>query len=570
MISDCTGSLGNHSNTLSSEFDDSSNLLRSSFSTDLSMFEMPQQVSFVSLYDTINTSTTDLLIYFEQLWNRTELLYACLAEPSEDWRPRFSLRPALFYLGHPITVVFQKLAKNKLLMENIQYEQLSRTDIFRWLELNDGKSLKEQTETAVTNTDWHPCISSVVEIRRTALLAMRDAIINSKLYTHDNVETKECSCLPCHGKDKEQTPSLLSPVSPEWAILMSIEHTHLTLETYIRFIRHLPLSAINVTAVSGLWLHWRRAPFRSKLEHIPKNRLIQLRGGAVSWLGLRVEVKQATEVNQVINEEETQRSQLRADARRTCRQGGSRGVVQVSPYQAAKFKVSNGEFLEFVEAGGYSTEHFWSAKGWAWCHSGNISHPNWWHVVEGKSYLFRDTLEEIPMPWDWPVEVTLWEAEAFIAWKNAGRLGSQHTVYTLPTEAQHALFNGVIPVVEPAFEQAVHHGCSQGWRCPMSNLDWKYHSTSPVDALPPSICGIHDPAGNVWEWVIDDASPSTDSDTAPTTEQGSHALVGGCWTSSGDPATSARYNAGGSCPGRGILLQQASFRYVLNDHIIGN
>ena len=83
MVSDCTGSLGNHSNTLSSEFDDSSNLLRSSFSTDLSMFEMPQQVSFVSLYDTINTSTTDLLIYFEQLWNRTELLYACVAEPSE-------------------------------------------------------------------------------------------------------------------------------------------------------------------------------------------------------------------------------------------------------------------------------------------------------------------------------------------------------------------------------------------------------------------------------------------------------------------------------------------------------
>ena len=62
------------------------------------MFDMPQHVSFVSLYDTINTSTTDLLIYFEQLWNRTEILYACLAEPSEDRRPSFSLRPALFYL----------------------------------------------------------------------------------------------------------------------------------------------------------------------------------------------------------------------------------------------------------------------------------------------------------------------------------------------------------------------------------------------------------------------------------------------------------------------------------------
>ena len=532
------------------------------------MFDMPQHVSFVSLYDTINTSTTDLLIYFEQLWNRTEILYACLAEPSEDRRPSFSLRPALFYLGHPITVVFQKLAKKKLLMEKIEYEQLSRTDIFRWLELDDGKSLKEQKETEVTNTDWQPCIASVVEIRRTALLAMRDAIANSKLYTHSSEETKLCSSLPCPVREKELTPGLLSPASPEWAILMSIEHAHLSLETYVRFIRHLPLSAIDTTAVSELWPHWRRAPSRSTLQHIPKNRLIQLRGGVVSWLGLRVEVKQATEVHQAIDEEETQRSQLRADARRTCRQGGNRGLIEVTPYQAAKFKVSNGEFFEFMEAGGYSTEHFWSAKGWAWRHSGNISHPNWWHVVDGVgklSFLFRDTLEEIPMPWDWPVEVTLWEAEAFIAWKNAGREeDSQHAVYALPTEAQHALFNGVINVEEPAFEQAVHHGCSQGWRCPMSNLDWKYHSASPVDALPPSICGIHDPAGNLWEWVIDDAPPSIDPDTASTTEQGSHALVGGCWISSGDPATSARYNAGGSCPGRGILLQHASFRYVLN------
>jgi len=558
-------SISNYSNEASSELNEKSEPLWSSFSSDLSMFEMPQQVSFVSLYDTINTSTTDLLIYFEQLWNRTELLHACLSDPSEDRRPSSSLRPALFYLGHPITVVFHKLSKKKLLMEKIKYEQLSRTDIFRWLELDDGKSMEEQKET-VTHTGWQPCVSSIVEIRRTALLAMRDAIANSKLYTHINEETKLCSCEPRYEKEQQTPPSsLLSPVSPEWAILMSIEHAHLTLETYVRFIRHLPLSAIDVTAVSGLWSHWRRAPFRSQLEHIPKNRLIQLRGGVVSWLGLRVEVaKQATDIHQAIDEEEMQRTQLRADARRTCRQGGSRGVVQVSPYQAAKCKVSNGEFFEFIEAGGYSTEHFWSAKGWAWRNSGNISHPNWWYVVEGKSYFFRDTLEEIPMPWDWPVEVTLWEAEAFIAWKNAGREDSQHAVYALPTEAQHALFNGVVPVVEPVFEQAVHHGCSQGWRCPMSNLDWKYHSASPVDALPPSICGIHDPAGNFWEWVIDDAPPSTDPDTAPTTEQGSHALVGGCWTSSGDPATSARYNAGGSCPGRGTLLQHASFRYVLN------
>jgi hypothetical protein len=63
----------------------------------------------------------------------------------------------------------------------------------------------------------------VVEIRRTAALsATRDAIFNSKLYTHDNVEAKECFCQPYRGRDKEQALGLLSPVSPELAILMSL------------------------------------------------------------------------------------------------------------------------------------------------------------------------------------------------------------------------------------------------------------------------------------------------------------------------------------------------------------
>ena len=102
--------ISNHCDEAISELDENSKHLRSSFSTDLSIFEMPQQqVSFVSLYDTINTSTTDLLIYFEQLWNRIELLHACLSDPSEDCRPSSLslLRPALFLLVIP----YQKLAK---------------------------------------------------------------------------------------------------------------------------------------------------------------------------------------------------------------------------------------------------------------------------------------------------------------------------------------------------------------------------------------------------------------------------------------------------------------------------
>lgn len=529
-------------------------------SSDMSLPQ--QEVSFTSLYDTEHVRSADLLKYFEQLWHCAELLHACLADPFEDCRPSCTLRPAVFYLGHPITVIFQKLRKNNLLQEKAECDILFDSDVFRWLVLDDEKSVRERKATVDRFASWQPCISSIFDARRSAYLAMRETICSTKVYNYDDDMVIDTSC-DCKEKgEKKKKSDLLSPVLPEWAILMSIEHVHITLESYVRFIRHLPVAAFDVTALLKLKPHWRRAPSKP-LELRPKNQLVPLRGGAVSWLGLRVEPK-ATNDLQSIYEEEIERAKLRADARRTCRQGGGRGIVQVVPFQAAKFKVSNGEFLDFVQAGGYFEERFWSKKGWAWCQSGNITHPYWWRLYEvdnQMNYLLRDTFEEIPMPWDWPVEVSLWEAEAFLGWINADR-GA--ICYALPTEAQHTLFNGLNITEEPEFEQAVHHGCAQGWRCPMSNLDWKYHSASPVDGLTPSASGIHDPAGNLWEWVLDDAPPSTDPDTALTTECGSHALVGGCWASSGDPATSARYNAGGPCPGRGTLLQYASFRYVLN------
>jgi hypothetical protein len=141
--------------------------------------------------------------------------------------------------------------------------------------------------------------------------------------------------------------------------------------------------------------------------------------------------------------------------------------------------------------------------------------------VEGKSYLFRDSLE-----WDWPMEVTLWEAEAFVAWKNAGLLDSQHEVYALP--------NGVIAVVEPVCEQAVYHGFFAGMALPDEQ------PRSSVDVLPPSICGTGwKPVGmgdrrriSIHRFI---------HSTAPTTEQESHAVVGGSWTSSDDPATSGSW-----------------------------
>jgi formylglycine-generating enzyme required for sulfatase activity len=44
--------------------------------------------------------------------------------------------------------------------------------------------------------------------------------------------------------------------------------------------------------------------------------------------------------------------------------------MHVPEFLATKYQVSNAEFLEFVKAGGYRSEAFWTPEGW-----------NWWAVL---------------------------------------------------------------------------------------------------------------------------------------------------------------------------------------------
>src|SRR5207237_366736 len=65
------------------------------------------------------------------------------------------------------------------------------------------------------------------------------------------------------------------------------------------------------------------------------------------------------------------------------------------------YKITNGEYLEFVRAG---------AKP-----------PHYWIEQDGR-YLYRGMFEAIPLPLDWPVYVTHEEAQAYAFWKNKSLL----------------------------------------------------------------------------------------------------------------------------------------------------
>jgi formylglycine-generating enzyme required for sulfatase activity len=81
-------------------------------------------------------------------------------------------------------------------------------------------------------------------------------------------------------------------------------------------------------------------------------------------------------------------------------------AVNVPPFTIDRFKVSNGDFLEFVDQGA-PPPHFWVKGNRGW----------------GLRAMFR----EIPLPPDWPVWVTHEEAELYARWRGA----------RLPTEAEY-------------------------------------------------------------------------------------------------------------------------------------
>jgi iron(II)-dependent oxidoreductase len=90
--------------------------------------------------------------------------------------------------------------------------------------------------------------------------------------------------------------------------------------------------------------------------------------------------------------------------------------VHVKEFQIDRYKVTNGDYLKFVHAGGYEDE---SLK---WLAERGIKRPVFWKSES----VYRTMFAEIPMPLDWPVYVSHSEASAYARW--AGK--------SLPTEAE--------------------------------------------------------------------------------------------------------------------------------------
>lgn len=143
-------------------------------------------------------------------------------------------------------------------------------------------------------------------------------------------------------------------------------------------------------------------------------------------------------------------------------------TLEVAPFEIQKFKVSNGDYLSFVEEGA-PAPHFWEQRDGAW--------------------FLRCMFSEIPLPLDWPVWLTHVEASAYAA----------HYGFRLPTEEEfHRAAFGTPNGAERAYPWGDEAPSPE-----RGNFDFQSWNPSPVDANPSgdSAFGISQTVGNGWEWT---------------------------------------------------------------------
>ena len=56
---------------------------------------------------------------------------------------------------------------------------------------------------------------------------------------------------------------------------------------------------------------------------------------------------------------------------------------RVPSFEASRYPVTNGEFMQFVLAGGYETRSYWSEEGWHWVNYRQARHPTFWVCSSG-------------------------------------------------------------------------------------------------------------------------------------------------------------------------------------------
>ena len=106
---------------------------------------------------------------------------------------------------------------------------------------------------------------------------------------------------------------------------------------------------------------------------------------------------------------------------------GPRHDVLLQPFALADRTVTNGEWMQFMEDGGYNEPRHWLSDGWGWVQRDDIAAPLYWQqATDGGWSAFGLTGLRSIDPAAPVTHISLYEADAYASWAGA----------RLPTEAE--------------------------------------------------------------------------------------------------------------------------------------
>jgi iron(II)-dependent oxidoreductase len=169
-------------------------------------------------------------------------------------------------------------------------------------------------------------------------------------------------------------------------------------------------------------------------------------------------------------------------------------IVDVPTFRIGRVPVTNGEWRQFIDDGGYAQPRWWTERGWEHRAAAGLTAPQFWSA-DGQTRTRFGVVEDIPAAE--PVQhVSYFEAQAYAAWAGA----------RLPTEREWEKACAWDPQV--GARRRYPWGAEQPTPT-RANLGGEALRPAPVGAYPDgaSAYGAEQMLGDVWEWTSSELEP---------------------------------------------------------------
>lgn len=113
----------------------------------------------------------------------------------------------------------------------------------------------------------------------------------------------------------------------------------------------------------------------------------------------------------------------------------NRHKVYLNAFQINKALVSNAEYMEFIDAGGYTEFQYWLDDGWHWLNQNQIKAPLYWHKIDNVWHYYTLAGLKPVNPDAILCHISFFEANAFANWKGM----------RLPTEMEWEIASSQLP-----------------------------------------------------------------------------------------------------------------------------